>query len=41
MVRRGNSLENMQKRADEILARLIVQSKPNERTLLSIQVKIT
>ncbi len=29
MVRRGNGLENMQKRADEIGAKLVLQSKEN------------
>ena len=40
-VRRGNGLENMQKRADEIGAKLTVQSKEGEGTLVSMQVKIT
>ena len=41
MVRRGNGLENMQKRADEIGAKLILQSKQNEGSKLSMQIKIT
>ena len=41
MVRRGNGLENMQKRADEIGAKLTVQSKQDEGSLLSMQIKIT
>ncbi len=41
MVRRGNGLENMQKRADEIGAKLILQSKLNEGASLSLQCKIT
>ena len=32
MVRRGNGLDNMQKRADEIGAKLILQSKQDEGT---------
>lgn len=40
-VRRGNGLGNMQKRADEIGAKLIVQSKKDEGSLVSMQVKIT
>ena len=41
MVRRGNGLENMQKRADEIGAKLSLQSKANEGALVSIQLNIT
>ncbi len=41
MVRRGNGLENMQKRADEIGATLTVQSKKNEGVSVSMQYKIT
>jgi signal transduction histidine kinase len=41
MVRRGNGLENMQKRADEIGATLLLQSKKDEGSLLSMQLKIT
>jgi two-component system, NarL family, sensor histidine kinase UhpB len=37
MVRRGNGLENMQKRADEIGAKLIVKSKENEGVSVSMQ----
>ncbi len=37
LVRRGNGLENMQKRADEIGAKLIVRSKENEGVSVSIQ----
>jgi signal transduction histidine kinase len=41
MVRRGNGLENMQKRADEMGERLILKSKLNEGTLVSMQIKLT
>jgi signal transduction histidine kinase len=41
MVSSGNGLENMQKRADEIGAKLTVQSKHDEGSLLSMQLKIT
>lgn len=41
MVRRGNGLENMQKRADEIGAKLMLQSKENEGASISLQCKIT
>jgi len=41
MVRRGNGLENMQKRADEIGAKLVLSSKENEGASLSLQCKIT
>jgi signal transduction histidine kinase/ligand-binding sensor domain-containing protein len=41
MVRRGNGLDNMQKRADEIGAKLVLQSKKEEGCLVSMQFKIT
>lgn len=41
MVRRGNGLENMQKRADEIGAKLILHSKLNEGAMVSMQCEIT
>jgi signal transduction histidine kinase len=41
MVKRGNGLENMQKRADEIGAKLVLQSKENEGASVSLQCKIT
>lgn len=41
MVRKGNGLENMQKRADEIGAKLILESKPNEGATISMQCKST
>ncbi|MEP6948740.1 MAG: ATP-binding protein, partial [Ginsengibacter sp.] len=40
-VRRGNGLENMQKRADEMAAKLTLQSKPGEGSMVSMQLKIT
>jgi len=40
-VKRGNGLNNMQKRADEIHAKLTVQSKQDEGSLVSMQIKIT
>lgn len=40
MVRRGNGLENMQKRADEIGAKLTLQSKQDEGSFLSMKIKI-
>lgn len=40
IVKRGNGLGNMPKRADEIGAKLIVQSKQNVGSLLSMRVKI-
>lgn len=40
-VRRGNGLNNMQQRAAEINATLAVQSKKNEGTTISMQIKIT
>lgn len=40
MVKRGNGLDNMQKRAAEIGATLIIQSKHNEGSLLSMKIKI-
>ncbi|CAN5553879.1 hypothetical protein BH10BAC2_BH10BAC2_40800 [soil metagenome] len=39
-IKRGNGLNNIQKRADEIGAKLILLSKQNEGALLSMQVKI-
>ena len=41
LVRKGNGLENMQKRADEIGAKLLLQSKENEGASVSLQCKIT
>jgi signal transduction histidine kinase len=41
MVRRGNGLENMQKRADEVGAKLVLLSKENKGTSLSLVCKIT
>jgi signal transduction histidine kinase len=41
MVRHGNGLENMQKRADEIGARLNIQSKKGEGALIVMQLNIT
>jgi len=41
IVRRGNGLENMQKRADEIGATLVLTSKENEGVSISIKCKIT
>ncbi len=41
IIRRGNGLENMQKRADEIGAKLVLQSKENEGASVSLQCKIT
>ena len=40
-VKKGNGLENMQKRADEIGAKLLLQSKENEGASVSLQCKIT
>ncbi|MEP6951887.1 MAG: sensor histidine kinase, partial [Ginsengibacter sp.] len=40
-VRRGNGLGNMQKRADEIGAKLTIQSKQDEGSRVSIHLKIT
>ena len=40
-VRRGNGLDNMQQRADAIGASLSLQSKPDEGTVVLIQLKIT
>ena len=40
-IRRGNGLNNMQKRAEEIGALFTVTSKANEKTLISLQLKIT
>ncbi|MEO6000475.1 MAG: histidine kinase [Chitinophagaceae bacterium] len=41
LVRRGNGLDNMQKRADEIGATLTLQSKQDEGCFISMQLKIT
>jgi signal transduction histidine kinase len=41
IVRRGNGLDNMQKRADKIGAKLILQSKENEGTTVCLQCKIS
>jgi signal transduction histidine kinase len=41
LVRRGNGLDNMQKRADEIGAKLVLQSKENEGASVSLQCKIS
>jgi signal transduction histidine kinase len=41
MVRRGNGLENMQKRADEVGAKLVLSSKENGGTSLLLVCKIT
>ncbi len=41
MVRRGNGLENMQKRANEIGAKLLLQSKENEGASVSLQCKVS
>jgi signal transduction histidine kinase len=41
LVRHGNGLENMQKRANEIGARLSIQSKKGEGALIAMQLKIT
>jgi len=41
MVKRGNGLENMQKRADEIGAKLMLTSKKGEGALLTLQCNIT
>jgi two-component system sensor histidine kinase UhpB len=41
VVKRGNGLGNMQRRADEIGAKLILQSKLNEGALVSMQYNIT
>ena len=40
-IKRGNGLDNMQKRADETGAKLILHSKLNEGALVSLQCKIT
>lgn len=40
-VRRGNGLENMQKRADEIGAKLTLESNQDAGSLVSMQIKIT
>ncbi len=41
MIRRGNGFDNMQKRADEIGAKLLLQSKEYEDASVSLQFKIT
>jgi signal transduction histidine kinase len=40
-VKKGYGLENMQRRADEIGAKLMLQSKENEGASVSLQCKIT
>lgn len=40
-VQRGNGIDNMQKRADDIGAKLILQSKENEGASVFVQCKIT
>ena len=40
-VKHGNGLDNMRKRADEISAKLNIESKQNEGTFVSIQCRIT
>jgi signal transduction histidine kinase len=40
-VKRGNGLENMQKRADEMGAKLVISSRENEGTSLVLYCKIT
>jgi two-component system, NarL family, sensor histidine kinase UhpB len=40
MVRRGNGLDNMQKRADEMGATLMLKSKKNEGVVLSLQIAL-
>lgn len=40
-IKRGNGLDNMQKRADEIGAKMIVESKQDEGSMLAMQLKIT
>jgi signal transduction histidine kinase len=40
MVRRGNGLDNMQKRADEVGAKLVLESKKEGGSLLSMQINI-
>ncbi|MFI5188020.1 MAG: two-component regulator propeller domain-containing protein, partial [Chitinophagales bacterium] len=40
-IKRGNGLGNMQKRANEIGAKLIMKSEQNEGSLFSMQLKIT
>lgn len=41
MVKRGNGLENMKKRADEIGAKFTVESNQDAGSLVSMQIKIT
>lgn len=40
-VKRGNGLDNMQRRADEMGAKLFLESKKDEGVMLSLQMKIT
>jgi signal transduction histidine kinase len=40
-VKRGNGLDNMQRRADEMGAKLFLESKKDEGARLSLQMKIT
>ncbi|MBN8790059.1 MAG: hypothetical protein J0I84_23495 [Terrimonas sp.] len=40
-VRKGNGLDNMQQRADDIGAKLLLQSNEEEGTIISIRLKIT
>ena len=40
-IKKGNGLENMQKRADEIGAKLVLHSDKNKGTEISLQCKIT
>jgi signal transduction histidine kinase len=41
VIKRGNGLNNMQKRADELGADFNIQSKPGEGAVISLKVKIT
>ena len=41
VVKRGNGLSNMQKRADELGADFNIQSEPGAGCLISLKVKIT
>lgn len=40
MVRRGNGLNNMQQRADDLKAKLIIRSKKDEGSLVAMQIKL-
>lgn len=40
-IKRGNGLDNMQKRADELAAEYVIQSKPGAGCLITLKVKIT